>query len=274
MPEKSFRSFDGIRLVYDDRRMTTGVDNGLTVLLLHGFAADSHITWEKPKIADALVNAGYRVLSFDARGHGRSDKPHEVTAYSDDAMVKDAEALLDYLGFQYNGDMRVVVMGYSMGGVIALQLAQTDTRVIAAVLGGVGKAMADRDWTWDAQLIAEALSAPSVMDVADARGRAYRQFAQAAGGDLVALAATQRALPYPLDINLSDTKVPVLVIAGNTDKVAGSPTELAALIGNARSVTVNGNHMNALFDPQFIASVLEFLADVYKDVQAEYQQNS
>ena len=42
--------------------------------------------------------SGRRVIAYDARGHGESDKPHDPAAYENDAMRRDAQALLDHLG--------------------------------------------------------------------------------------------------------------------------------------------------------------------------------
>src|ERR1700722_17086264 len=102
-----FESFDGVGIAY----VTAG--SGPDVLLLHGFAADYPANWVAPGVVDALVGAGRRVIGFDARGHGQSDKPHDPAAYDNDAMTRDARGLLDHLGVE-----RVDVVGYSMGALV------------------------------------------------------------------------------------------------------------------------------------------------------------
>ena len=109
-----FTSFDGVGLAY------TVVGSGPDVLLLHGFAADAHGNWIGPGIRDAIVATGRRVVAYDARGHGASDKPHDVAAYENDAMRRDAQALLDFLHIE-----RVDVVGYSMGAIVSSRLART-----------------------------------------------------------------------------------------------------------------------------------------------------
>src|SRR6478672_13252418 len=104
-----FASFDGTGIAY------TIVGSGPDALLLHGFAADHHVNWVAPGIVDALVAAGRRVIAYDARGHGQSDKPHDPAAYENDAMVRDARSLLDHLGVE-----SVDVVGYSMGALVSL----------------------------------------------------------------------------------------------------------------------------------------------------------
>ena len=104
-----FASFDGTTIAYRDEGA------GRPVLLLHGFAADQHANWTQPHVVDALVDAGHRVLAPDARGHGASEKPTDPARYADDAMVRDARALLDHVGVD-----AVDVVGYSMGALVSL----------------------------------------------------------------------------------------------------------------------------------------------------------
>ncbi|HEY4267645.1 MAG TPA: alpha/beta fold hydrolase [Galbitalea sp.] len=84
-----------------------------TVLLINGLADDLE-TWGYQ--VPALVDAGYRVVRFDNRGIGKTDKP--VGPYSTDIMADDAKALADELGLT-----RYHVMGVSMGGMIAQRFA-------------------------------------------------------------------------------------------------------------------------------------------------------
>src|SRR4249919_170021 len=112
-----FTSFDGTGIAY------ISVGEGPDALLLHGFAADHRVNWVAPGVVDALVAAGRRVIALDARGHGRSDKPHDASAYEDDAMARDARALLDHLRVE-----EVDVIGYSMGALVATRLVPGEAR--------------------------------------------------------------------------------------------------------------------------------------------------
>ncbi|MEW6510477.1 MAG: alpha/beta fold hydrolase [Bacteroidota bacterium] len=95
------------------------------VIFLHGFPF-SHAMWH-PQI-EAVAAAGYRVVAFDFRGHGNSDVGDGQ--YTIEGHVDDLFALLDHLRIP-----RVVVVGLSMGGYVALRaLEREQERFIAAVL--------------------------------------------------------------------------------------------------------------------------------------------
>lgn len=79
---------------------------GKPVVLIHGWPL-SHRMWE-PQVAP-LVAAGYRVISYDRRGFGDSDKPWD--GYDYDTFAADLQALLITLELQ-----DVTLVGFSMGG--------------------------------------------------------------------------------------------------------------------------------------------------------------
>ncbi len=241
-----FGSFDGTHLNYEVH------GQGPTVLLLHGFASDSHINWIRPGIVDVLTDAGFGAVTLDLRGHGGSDKPHDPDRYSDGAMVRDAAELLDVLGVP---DVRVV--GYSMGAWVALGLALADGRVRCAVLGGIGERMLDREQA-DPDPVAEALEAEDKASVTHPVGRSFRDFADLTGADRHALAALRRA-PRPRPAGLERVDVPVLVVCGDRDDMAGSPEGLGARIPGAETSVVPGGHLNVINNRDFHRVILEFL---------------
>jgi len=79
---------------------------GKPVVLISGWPL-SHEMWEYQ--VDDLVNAGYRVISYDRRGFGQSSKPYGNYTY--DVLTDDLKALMDYLDLQ-----EVTLVGFSMGG--------------------------------------------------------------------------------------------------------------------------------------------------------------
>src|SRR4051794_9316635 len=83
----------------------------------------------------------FRVLTFDGRGNGRSDRPEQSDAYADTEYVADALAVLDATSTD-----RAVVVGLSMGAGYTLRLAaEHPDRVLGAVFVGASIPILDRD---------------------------------------------------------------------------------------------------------------------------------
>jgi len=244
-----FASFDGTKIAYLD------IGEGPPVLLLHGFAAEAATNWVRPGVVDALTAAGHRVIALDARGHGSSDKPHDPGAYGDNAMVRDAAALLDHVGVDEVG-----VVGYSMGSFVAARLVAGDLRARSLVLGGVGNDLVRAEGHDDT--IATALSADDPTTIDNPVGRAFRAFADSTGADRLALAAVARSGQFAEPAALGDIAVATLVLCGENDLLVGSPHDLAAAIPGARTRIIPGDHLGAVVDPQFAPAIVDFLADV------------
>lgn len=242
---------DGVEIAFIDEGA------GFPTLLIHGFASNHRVNWASTSWVGDLVAAGRRVIAFDNRGHGESGKPLGSEAYATPVMAEDARRLLDQLRIP-----RADVIGYSMGARIAAFLALAHPgRVRKVVLSGLGEGMVTG--VGPPGPIAQALTAPSLADVADDGARAFRIFADQTGSDREALAACILASRQTLDpAELSRISAPVLVAVGSEDKVAGRPEALAELIPGARVFVIKGrDHMKAVGDRGHKAAVLEFLTD-------------
>ena len=117
---------------------------GPTVMLLHGWMVTADLNWWSAY--DALVQAGYRVLAIDHRGHGRGLRA--MTPFRLTDCAADAAAVLHALGID-----RAIVVGYSMGGVIGQLLVRDHPEVVAGmVLSGTCQHFQDpqtrRVWKW------------------------------------------------------------------------------------------------------------------------------
>ena len=115
-----------------------------TVMLLHGWMVTADLNWHGAY--DALVDAGYRVLAVDHRGHGRGLRAMAPFRLEDCAA--DAAAILRELGVA-----PAVVVGYSMGGTIAQLMARDHPDVMRGlVLSGTCQHFQDpetrRIWKW------------------------------------------------------------------------------------------------------------------------------
>ena len=240
---------DGMRIAYDDRGA------GPPVLLIHGFASNRKRNWVEVKWYDTLTAAGRRVLAFDCRGHGESDKPHDPAAYSIDHMMADAIGLLDAAEVT-----EADIMGYSMGArITAALLANHPERFRRGILAGAGSSFVGE--RRDTEAIARVLEAPDAAAITHPVGKVFRRFAEQGGNDRAALAACIRGLPLAVDgEELAAIHVPVLVVAGERDDQIGDPHDLAALIPDARVVIVsNRDHLSTVGDRRYKDAVLEFL---------------
>jgi pimeloyl-ACP methyl ester carboxylesterase len=230
-------------------------DLGEPILLIHGFASNHRVNWVEPGWVKTLAEAGRRVVAFDNRGHGQSEKLYSPADYRAELMTEDAANLLAHLGIE-----RADVMGYSMGARIASFLALAEPeRVRALILGGIGDRL-----TRDAGLpekIAQAMEAPSLESLADPTQRMFRAFAERTKSDLAALAACVRGSRRSLaPAELARMTQPVLVAVGARDAVAGDPHKLAAMLPQGTAYEIPGrDHNLAVGDRAFKAAALDFL---------------
>jgi pimeloyl-ACP methyl ester carboxylesterase len=242
------------RLAYIDEGPTE-IDLGEPILLIHGFASTHAVNWVFPQWVKTLTEAGRRVVAFDNRGHGRSQKSSDPEFYSMPQMAEDARALLDHLEIE-----AADVMGYSMGARIAAFLAEAHPgRVRAAILGGLGAQLVEGGGV-SPHLLA-AMEAPSLANLTNPRERMFRAFAEATKSDLAALAACARGARQGLDQHrLAALELPVLVATGTEDDIAGDPYELARLFPRAEALAIPGcDHNRAVGDKIYKQAVLDFL---------------
>lgn len=110
---------DGVALEITD----TGSGPGL--LLVHGFGG------AKEDFADhvEVLGTSHRVVTFDHRGHGDSDKPSDASAYSLDRMAADVVAVADGMGFD-----TFRLLGHSMGGMVSRRVVLAHAQRIEALV--------------------------------------------------------------------------------------------------------------------------------------------
>jgi pimeloyl-ACP methyl ester carboxylesterase len=250
--ERAVQAFDsdGVCIRFIDE------GTGDPVLLVHGFASSVRYNWLDPGWVSLLRRNGYRVIAYDNRGHGESEKLYEVQAYQPSAMMEDARRLLDHLGIE-----RADVMGYSMGARLAAFLALVHPqRVRSAVFGGLGGNMI-RPMAGTGP-IAHALEAGSIDEVVNPTARTFRAFAEKTNSDLRALAACIRGSREPISREMvGKIACPVLVATGTEDVIGGAAEELAQLIPGAQALPIpRRDHMLAVGDRVYKDGVLAFLA--------------
>lgn len=261
--EEGFFDSDGVAIRY------LGAGQGEPVILVHGYNYDTEQQWVEPGVFGALA-AHYRVVGFDARGHGKSGKPHERRLYGLE-MARDVTRLLDHLGLE-----RAHIVGYSMGGhIVANLLTMHPERFLTATLGGgAGR----RNWTEADQrrveieademergllrtqllrLWPKGRPPPSEEEI---RRRSARSLA---GKDVLALAAIRRsnADQVVTDAELAAVTVPTLAIVGGDDPYRADLETLKRVMPQLELVTVPGaTHGAAPGKPEFSRALLAFLA--------------
>jgi len=124
-----FLSHAGVSLRYDR------AGSGPAVLLIHGWTFNRTV-WERQVVA---LRDRHTVITVDVRGHGESSHPR--TGYSVPALAGDLEHLVRALNVP-----RIALVGWSMGGIIAMELAhRLGTRasalgLVSTTAGGLGEA--------------------------------------------------------------------------------------------------------------------------------------
>jgi len=245
-------------------RITEAGEGGRPLLLLHGF------TGAKEDFGDfvaPLAEAGWHVVAPDHRGHGESDKPPAEADYSIDIFVADTVALLDALGWE-----QCVLLGHSMGGMIAQRLVLTEPdrfgalvlmdthhRAPAAIDKGMAQAAAHVVRTHgiaelarlQAERAGDAVSTPAHQRlIAERPG--YAEFGDrkllGASPAMYASLATEITTQADQLPALAQVSVPTLVLVGELDlPFLGASQRLADAIPGARLVVLP----DAGHSPQF-----------------------
>lgn len=107
--EDRYLDASGVKIRYID----TG-GKGEAIVLLHGGTSRLE-SWITPGVVDQLAK-DFRVIAFDARGHGKSDAPREPAAYGRQQAL-DVVRILDALNIR-----RAHIVGFSLGGSTVAQL--------------------------------------------------------------------------------------------------------------------------------------------------------
>jgi pimeloyl-ACP methyl ester carboxylesterase len=261
---------NGVSLYYED------AGRGRPLVMAHGFSATARM-WEGQV---AAFRERYRVITYDARGQGRSEAPADAAAYSQPIMVEDLRQLIAHLGLD-----RPVVCGLSMGGNVVLNLALAHPEAVAgAVVCGTGAGSEDPEaWAVTVQEWIDLLEGPGIeafaemyladpilADYAD-RSPAAREFlwraitSNTARGLALGLRGVvgRRPTVYSLRDRLARLAVPATIVVGDRDhwctKVS---TFMAATIPGAELVEIaDSGHMSNLEQPEQFNRALRRVLD-------------
>jgi pimeloyl-ACP methyl ester carboxylesterase len=197
---------------------------GEPVVLIHGLDSSARINWQMPGTIDALAR-DHQVTAIDLPGYGESDKPVDPAAYGEQ-WVDDVILLLDHLNIR-----KAHIVGYSMGGMVALKLiAEHPERVISGTLGGAGWLREDsilqKIWTH--------MRTPGARSITE-----------------LALTADQ----------LKAIRIPVEILVGDRDPMKKLYVEpLETVRSDWRVIEIEGaGHLNCIFKKQFIDEIEKWL---------------
>ena len=265
----------GIDIYFEDH------GSGLPVMLIHGYPLDGR-SWERQE--RALLEAGYRVISYDRRGFGQSSKP--TTGYDYDTLAADLAVLIDHLDLA-----GINLVGFSMGTgeVIRYLGSRGSARVRKAVLLGALPPFLlktdDNPQGVDGQVfdrIKAALAADRFAYLETFLNDSYN--ADVLGGTrisdqawyaafIAALAASAHATCACVDTWLTDFRpdlrkidIPTLVIHGTDDRilpVTATAQRLPGFIDDIRVITIDhGPHNITWTHPDEVnTALLSFLAE-------------
>jgi 3-oxoadipate enol-lactonase len=235
-----------------DIRYEVEGDGSATVVLINGLA-DELETWAYQ--VPALVRAGFRVVTIDNRGIGKTSKP--AGPYTAELLADDAKAVVDHLGLE-----RYHVMGISMGGMIAQSYAlkygaEVRSLTLACTYAAPGPFCSRMFAMWADT--ASVMGVPQVMR--DVTLWAFTlDFFRDRAGELAGFESDMRYMNQPVPAYLAQlaviqdfdesarlselAKIPTLVLAGEQDILIPTQLsrELSDLIPGAIFRTTPGGH--------------------------------
>jgi pimeloyl-ACP methyl ester carboxylesterase len=244
------RTPDGLTIAAQDwRRETSGRD----VLLIHGFS-QSHLAWLK-QVSSPLASA-YRLVTYDIRGHGESDKPLEPHFYREPerwagevaAVIRQAQLVRPVLIFwSYAGRIVLDYLGHEGDAAISgLVFVNATSRADPTVLGPATpllRAMTQGDLATNIDATLSLLRASTARPLPEEEVRFMLAYNMAVPPAIRANLAG-RAADY--DATLRRIRVPVLALHGSEDTI-NLPTmaeHTCATVPHARKIIYPGiGHM-------------------------------
>lgn len=243
-----FTAADDTRLAYYE----LGDPGARPVVLIHGLFSNAWTNWIRYGHAARIVEAGFRLIMPDLRGHGQSGAPHDPAAYPPDILAEDGAALIAHLGLtDYD------LGGYSLGGRTVLRMLVRGARPRRAILSGMGLAgilHTQGRGTFFRRVLENFGSNP--------RGTNEwfsEAFLKTTGGDPKAMIPLLDSFVDTSAAELQAIQVPVLVVNGAEDHDNGSGVELAGALPVGRYAEIPGNHMTAVLRTELGETLTSFI---------------
>ncbi len=265
----------GIDLYFEDQ------GSGPVVVLISGWPFDGR-SWE-PQV-QPLLAAGYRVVTYDRRGFGRSSRPS--TGYDFDTLAADLHSLLQELDLD-----EVTLVGFSLGtGEVARYIgvhgterlrsvvfieslapsfaksADNPSGVDQAAVSGVQQAIVDDRYAWLTGLIADFLNLDDYLGKRVSEEAVRAMWNAGAEASPVATRACVDGWLEDFSADIERVDVPALILHGTADRILsleGQGRRLHAALPSARYVEIEGGpHVQCLTHAAEVnRELLAFLAD-------------
>lgn len=224
---------------------------GLPIVFMHGFTGGLE-DWRMYGYTQEL-GKDYLLVLIDARGHGKSDKPHDIQAYQPELFGSDITAVMDDLNIR-----KALYIGYSMGGRVGFSsIARYSLdRFYCLVLGG----KSPYGYGTEAKKEAVRVRLASLEKAAREGNESYIAYLEARDGktlsdtrktqimasDLDALIAVQKAfIDWPdADDLIPKMRLPCLLYSGELDEDYPVIKKTASVMPDAKFFSLSGlNHM-------------------------------
>jgi pimeloyl-ACP methyl ester carboxylesterase len=243
----------GVRIHYE----TEG--EGPALVLQHGFT-QSIEDWEDCGYV-APLRSKYRMILVDARGHGRSDNPHDEASYTLDRRAADVTAVLDAERIE-----RAHFWGYSMGGWIGFGMAKyAPHRVNALIIGGQHPFARDqsgfREWLRGGITGGPDVLLSSFQKMVGQISDAYAARLRAADPEAWLAATADRV---SIEDVLETMAMPSCLYAGEADPMFGQARSAAERIPGAYFLALPGlSHLQAFVESnRVLPTVMDFLSAI------------
>ena len=231
---------------------------GPPILLSHGFGASTEM-WSGQ--VENFRNR-YRLITWDMRGHGRTECPDDLGLYSQNNTVDDMAAVLDHLGVE-----RAIIGGHSLGGFMSLVFnVLYPGRVMALYLQGCGpgyrsnKARA----AWNERVEARAHSLEDGgLDALGGASEVKRSTQNTATGLALAARGIMSQVDARVINSLPEISVPTLVLVGENDTpyLTGSDYMASHIPGSINIRVDDAAHGANIDQPEEVNKALaDFLA--------------
>ncbi|MGH9474902.1 MAG: alpha/beta fold hydrolase [Terriglobales bacterium] len=264
-----------LELYYEDH------GSGNPIVLIHGYPL-SGASWEKQ--VPVLLDAGYRVITYDRRGFGKSSQP--TTGYNYDTFAEDLHKLITELnlhdcalvGFSMGGGEVARYLGrYGSQGVskavmisgvppYLLKTADNPEGVDASVFDGIQKAVAADRYAFFTEFFKNFYNSDLLLGKRVSEQAVQASWSLAASASATASLACVPAWHEDFREDLAHFDVPTLVIQGDADRIlpiAATGLRTAKLIKGARWLAVkDGPHCITWTHAEEVnAALLRFLGE-------------